>query len=67
LMSMLDPANCIQFLVVAHLCNSGDLEKASLDTLLKNKVKVKNLDAWKDMKKEYPGLAMMVCEKLMEQ
>jgi hypothetical protein len=63
----LDASNCIGFLVTSHLCNIKDLKTASLNTLVKNKAKVVDSEVWKDMAKEYPGLAMEACERMMRE
>jgi hypothetical protein len=63
--SMLKHDNCIRFLVAAHLCNTEALKTTSLNILVKNKLTVKETEAWKDLKKEYPGLVAEIYEKLM--
>jgi hypothetical protein len=65
MLAMVNNSNCVQFLVRAHLCKSGILEEASLKVLVMNKAKVKNSEDWREMKKNYPQLAMDVLEKLM--
>jgi hypothetical protein len=63
---MLNQNNCLEFLVVAHMCNLSDLESASLETVGKNKSAIRISEEWKELKKDYPSLAMKVCEKVME-
>jgi hypothetical protein len=66
MLAMVNNSNCVQFLVRAHLCKSGILEEASLKVLVMNKAKVKDSEDWREMKKNYPQLAMDVLEKLMK-